>query len=169
MRFLWVDRVVELHRERRIVVALDVTRDEALFAHHFPLRPMFPASLLFESAAQGGTILLETSLGFTRKALPGYIASAKFYRAIGPGDALRIELDAEQWSEDAAVLDGRVLRGRERCASLRFGMLTAPLREFYGPEHFAGYRAMYAGWLGNAELHGFCTHPLEELDHAIAG
>jgi 3-hydroxyacyl-[acyl-carrier-protein] dehydratase len=169
MRFLWVDRVVELHRARRIVAALEIPRGGALFAHHFPLRPMFPASLLFESAAQAGTILLETSLGFRRKALPGYIAAAKFYRAIVPGDSLLIEIDAEQWSEDAAVLEARIARGPERCAWFRFGMLTAPLGEFYGAEHAAGYRAMYAVWLGEAALRDFAAPPQEDLARAITG
>ena len=169
MQFLWLDRVVKLHCAKSIVTALDIPRDEALFVHHFPLRPMFPASLLFESVAQAGTALIESSLGFTRKALPGYIAAAKFYRAIGPGDSLMVALEAESWGEDAAVLAGDVRRGADRCASFRFGMFTAPLDEFYGPDHAAHYRAMYTEWLTAAEVTGFTVHPLEELAHAFAG
>ena len=106
MRILWVDRLVELRCAERVVTALDLPADEAIFAFHFPLRPVLPASALLESFAQAATILLETSYAFRRKALPGYFTSARFHRGIWPGAQLVIELVAEQWGPEGAVLKG---------------------------------------------------------------
>ena len=148
---------------------LELGDQDPVFRFHFPRRPVLPASTLLECFAQTGTILLEASHGFTRKALPGYVSDAKFYRMVRPGAEVRVELTAEQWSADAAVLRARAEQDGVKCAAATLGMLTAPLSEFYGPEHLPAYRAMYERWLSQATLEGFYPHPLESLSHACAG
>ena len=51
MRVLWIDRVVELVRDRSILVELDLAEDEEIFRRHFPGNPMLPASTLIEAFA----------------------------------------------------------------------------------------------------------------------
>jgi 3-hydroxyacyl-[acyl-carrier-protein] dehydratase len=168
MRLLWVDRVLELERAARALAILELSPEEPTLRYHFPLRPLLPASALIECFAQVGTILLETSHGFTRKALPGYLSSAKFYRPVVPGADVRIEVVAEQWSHQGAVLRSRAEQRGRKCAVCTLGMFTAPLSEFYGPEHMSTYRAMYGQLLAAARLAGFEIDPLDVLSDGAA-
>lgn len=169
MRLLWVDRVLELTRAARTLAVLELSSQEPTLRYHFPRRPLLPASALLECFAQAGTILLETSHGFTRKALPGYLSSAKFYRPVVPGAEVRLEVVAEQWNDQGAVLRSRAEQNGHKCAACTLGMFTAPLSEFYGPEHMATYCAMYERLLGGARLEGFDVDPLDILSHAPVG
>lgn len=154
MRLLYLDRVLRLEWRTRIVASVEFPADDPVFLQHFPGRPVVPASQLMESFAQAGTVLLETGFGFRRKALPGYILNAKFHRTADPG-VLTIEMDTEQWSDEGAVLRGRMLQDGVRCASCTIGMVTAPLGDFFGPEAMTNYRALYERWLEGAVLEGF--------------
>ena len=169
MRLLFVDHVLELVCRRRVVAALTLSADEEVFALHFPANPVLPASMLMESFAQTATVLLEVSSGFTRKGLPGFIQNAKFRRPVRPGARLVIEMDVDQWNDEGAVLQGRATQAGSRCAECTLGIVSAPLTDFYGPEHAGAYRMMYGRWLAGAALDGFATHPLEDLARALAG
>ena len=48
--------------------------------------------------------------------------------------------------------DGEVAAGT-------LGMSTAPLSEYYGPEHLPTFRATYERWLAGAVLHELAKHP----------
>lgn len=168
MRVLWIDRVLVLVRARRIHARLELAPDEPIFSGHFPLRPTLPASVLLESFAQAGTFLLEPSFGFTRKALPGFYTNAKFHRAVEPGAAVEIEFVADHWGPDGALLRGRAEQRGARCATCVLGMFTAPLSDFFGPEHMRSYRDMYEQLLAGAEFEGFDRHPLQSLAHVLA-
>src|SRR5262245_26962118 len=130
---------------------------------------MLPASILFESFAQTGTILLETSRGFRSKAFPGYIVSARFPRPVRPPAPVRLVMRVHQLSEDGAVLEGEAWQETKRCATCTVGMILAPLEGFFAGEHLDGYGGLYRTWLDGAALEGFDVHPLEQLDHARAG
>ncbi len=169
MGLLVVDRVAELQYRRRVVVISELSPDEEMFAWHFPANPILPASLLIEYFAQAATILIETSSGFTRKGLPGFIQGAKFHRPVRPEGSLLVEMDAEQWSEEGALLRGRASQGGTRCVTCALGMISAPLGTFYRPEHSTAYREMYARWITGAALAGFETPPLESLGRALGG
>jgi 3-hydroxymyristoyl/3-hydroxydecanoyl-(acyl carrier protein) dehydratase len=168
MRTIFVDRVIELHHRRRVVTQIEFPAEEEVFAHHFPANPILPASLIMECFAHAGTILLEVSSTFTLKAIPGYIQNAKFHRPIRPVAPVTIEMETESWSDEAAVLRGRASQAEVRCSTCTLGMVTAPLGQFFGPEHAALYRGQYERWLEHAELSGFESPPLEELRHALA-
>src|SRR5947209_15431358 len=126
-----------------------------------------PASLLLEAFAQTGTILIETGSGFTRKAFPAFIENAKFRRPVIPGSELRIEMRVSSGADDSVLLTGRIVQAGVACCSATIGFATAPLAEFFAPEHREGYRALYRSWLDGAELGGFARSPLEELVHAL--
>jgi 3-hydroxyacyl-[acyl-carrier-protein] dehydratase len=169
MRQLFVDHVVELAFRQRVVATLELSADEEVFAQHFPANPILPASMLMESFAQTATVLVEVSSGFTRKGLPAFIQNAKFHRPVRPGTPLRIEMDVDRWSDEGALLHGRASQDGARCAVCTLGMFSAPLADFYGPEHAAAYRGMYENWLAGGTLTGFESSPEEDLRHALAG
>lgn len=167
MRILYLDRVLRLQRRRSLEAALSLSPDEPIFALHFPGNPMLPASLAVECLAQAGSVLLEVSSGFTKKAIPGFIREAKFRRAIRASHPLRIFVDVEQWSDEGALLRGRIEQDGATSTVCLLGMATAPLSDFYRPEHAASYREMYERWLDGAELSGFEEHALAPLKRSM--
>lgn len=168
MRLLFVDRVLRLRRGEAVEAVLDLTDLDDLFRHHFPGSPMLPASALIESFAQAATIVLEASSGFTRKAFPGYLTSARFPRPVRPPAPLHIEMRVRQQSDDGAVLDGEAKQDGVRCATCSIGMVMAPLADFFPGQALEGYRDLYRRWLAGAVLEGFEGHPLEPIEHVRA-
>ncbi len=167
MRYLFIDRVTSLVYRERIAAVVAFAPDDPIFQWHFPGRPVVPASQLVEAFAQAGTILVETSLAFTRKAMPGFLRGAKFHRAVGPGP-LEIEMIVEQWSGEAAVLHGLARQHDARCATCTIGIVTAPFEAFVPRGRAAPYRGIYERWLDAAVLSGFDAHPLASFEHAGA-
>ena len=166
LAFLFVDRVRRLVKNEEIVACRDLLPSEEIFAHHFPGRPMMPASLLIEAAAQAATILLEVGNEFRDKAFVGYVSQAKFRRVVVPGHEMVIRMMATSVRSDGAVLRGTIEQRNQRCVSLELGMAISPLSDFYPPEHRSRYRAMYETFLDGAVLEGFDRDPLERLRDA---
>jgi 3-hydroxyacyl-[acyl-carrier-protein] dehydratase len=168
MRLLYVDQVTRLSRLQSIRAELHLSAADPIFAIHFPSHPMLPASALIESFAQAGTILLEASFEFRRKAIPAFIRSAKFHRPVTPDSHVEIHMRVDQCDDEAALLQGRANQAGVTCASCTMGMVTAPIENFYGSEQSQEFRSMYARWLKGAVLDGFNRSPLESLEHALA-
>lgn len=163
MRFLLLDRVDRLERGKRILASRSVSLTEDYFSEHFPGNPIVPASLLFESFAQAATCLLETSSAFAKKAVPGFIHSAKFHRAVVPGHELSFEMTIESSGEDATLISGIARQREERCATIKIGMITAPFDEYVTRPYRQFYLGAYDIWLRGADLVGFDGDPLEVL------
>ena len=166
MRFLFVDRVLELERNSRIVAVRQITLADDLFTQHFPGRPMMPASLLIEALAQTATILVETSREFQCKAYVGYVANAKFRQPVVPGFEMRLEMKMVNRGAEGAVLSGTVVQRERRCVNIEIGMVTAPLAEFFEPGHVAYYHMLYDSWLADTQFEGFDRDPRERSQRA---
>lgn len=163
MRLLFIDRVERLSRYESIDAVLLLSPNDPIFAIHFPGDPMLPASMLVECFAQAGSILLEASTGFSRKAIPAFLRDAKFRRAVRPSHPVEIRMDVEQMSEEAVLLRGRVTQNGSLSAVCTLGMALAPIDRFYHPENATAYREMYERWLECAVVEGFETDPLAPL------
>lgn len=93
--FLFVDRILEFEKDRRIVGIKNVTINEPFFQGHFPGRPVMPGVLIIEVLAQVGGVLAFKSLppnGHPVVYLTG-VDKAKFRKPVVPGDQLRLEVD----------------------------------------------------------------------------
>ena len=55
--FLFVDKILELDTDRRILAVLNLTGDEPQFAGHFPSNPIMPGVLITEALAQTSGLL----------------------------------------------------------------------------------------------------------------
>jgi 3-hydroxyacyl-[acyl-carrier-protein] dehydratase len=114
--FLFIDRVVEMERKKRIVAIKNVTLNEPHFQGHFPDYPIMPGVLMVEAIAQAGGALLLTEIPDRDDKLMVFtsIENAKFRRPVVPGDQLRIEVTVLQWRSRAVrmlgilTVDGRV-------------------------------------------------------------
>jgi len=117
--FLLVDRVTRLDLERGLVVArYDLGRAEAVFAGHFPGRPLWPGVLQVEAIAQAGGLLhlAQTGAAAAESAALARIRAARFLRPVTPGGDL--EIVAQVWEEGLfVVVVGQCLHHDEICSA----------------------------------------------------
>ena len=155
MRYLLIDRVLRLERNRFVEAIKNVTLSEDIYANHFPGFPVMPGALMIEAAAQAGTALLEVSGNFEKKALLAMVERAKFRSFVRPGDQLNISVRIRQSSEDLARIDAE-LRVRDAVvmnANLVFSLQSAS--RFYTEKTRNLVEAVYETWLEGAEMAGF--------------
>jgi beta-hydroxyacyl-ACP dehydratase FabZ len=120
--FLLVDRIVEIHRDEKIVGIKNVSFNENFFQGHFPNRPVMPGVLICEAMAQVGAIFAHNARGGRDDnkvfVLTG-LDNVKFKRPVEPGDQLRMELTILKrrgsfWKmQGVATVDGKLVAQAE--------------------------------------------------------
>ncbi len=104
MRYLLLDRILELSPPERARGVKCVALSDDVFEHHFPGHPILPGALIVESLAQLGGVLLEAALKkrghLNLHALLVAIDRAKFRQMVRPGDRLELVAESMQVSED---------------------------------------------------------------------
>jgi UDP-3-O-[3-hydroxymyristoyl] N-acetylglucosamine deacetylase/3-hydroxyacyl-[acyl-carrier-protein] dehydratase len=96
--FLFVDRILEVEENKRIVGLKNVTINEPFFEGHFPGHPVMPGVLIIEAMAQVGGMLLMGSVKDPGEKIVYFMSldNVKFRKPVKPGDQLRFELDVTQ-------------------------------------------------------------------------
>ena len=119
MRFVLIDKLIELEVGRRAVARMTFLQDEDVFLDHFPGFAVVPGSLITEAMGQAAGWLLASTLEFTSWPLLTMIDHAKFRRLVVPGDELRITVDLRsardrdfEVAASASVGDARVADAR---------------------------------------------------------
>lgn len=100
MRWIHIDRFLELERDKRAVAIRNVSAAEDHLHDVFPGFPIMPNTLLIESAAQTAGILAGLSVNFERDVFLAKISSARFEGFALPGDQVRIEAKIVELRED---------------------------------------------------------------------
>ena len=114
MRWMWIDQVVELVPEKRLVAIKNVSLAEDYLHDHFaaeahhPALPIFPASLIIEGMAQTAGILVGSVREFREKVLLAKIAAARLDREVVPGETLRYEAELLRIDAAGAATSGTV-------------------------------------------------------------
>src|ERR1700738_4503454 len=108
--FLLIDRVLELNRKKRIVAIKTVTINEPFFCGQFPGLPIMPGVLIVEAMAQAGGALLLTEVEDRTGKLIVFtgIDRARFRRPVGPGDQVRVGVEATGWREVPSMIAARM-------------------------------------------------------------
>lgn len=154
MRYILLDRVKYLEANKKVIAIKNVTLTEDVFADHFHGQPIMPGALLMECMAHAGTVLLEVSSGYAKKALLVMVDQMKFRLLVRPGDQLWITMDVLSANEEAARLEARIeVEGR----LVANGRMTFGLKDveagFQDYKRFA-FDLLYKVWLEGAELVG---------------
>lgn len=116
MRWMWIDRVVELVPQQRLVAIKHVSASEDHLANHFPARlghppcPIMPASLIVEGMAQSAGILVGHAGAFQEKVILAKVSRAKLLLDAIPGDTLRYTAVIDRLSAQGASTFGTVER-----------------------------------------------------------
>jgi len=125
MRWIWIDRIVELERATRCVALKCVSAAEDVLHDHFPATthtaddgsvvrtppvPVLPNPLIIEGMAQTAGILVGHAGDFREKVILAKIARARFTAAAHPGHVLRYTATLDRFDEQGASARGEVLR-----------------------------------------------------------
>lgn len=114
MRWIWIDRIIELETAVRCVAIKNVSLAEDVLHDHFPARgarparPVLPNTLVIEGMAQTAGILVGHANDFVEKVILAKIAKAKFTDAARPGDTIRHTATIERLDKTGASVTGTV-------------------------------------------------------------
>lgn len=114
MRWIWIDRILELEKGRRCVAIKNVSLGEDVLHDHFPAcgerpaMPVMPASLIIEGMAQTAGILVGHAGDFREKVILAKIGKAQFTASALPGRTLRFTARIERIDAGGASTSGIV-------------------------------------------------------------
>lgn len=122
MRWIWIDRILELEKGKRCVAIKNISLAEEVLHDHFPaLRdtdgkvqreamPVLPNPLIVEGMAQTAGILVGHAYDFAEKVILAKIGKAVFTDAGWPGYTLRYSATIERIDPTGASTTGIVER-----------------------------------------------------------
>lgn len=130
MRFLLLDRIDSMEPGQRARGSKTIAVDEEYFQDHFPGYPVVPAVMVLESLAQLGGRLIQASVwqASGREVLPLLVKidQAKFRRAVGPGEQLRLTAEIVGIGAEAASVTAwaEVKSGRVASAQIMYALFA---------------------------------------------
>ncbi len=107
--FLFIDKVLELEKESKIVCLKNISGNESFFAGHFPDFAIMPGVLILEALAQASIILFRKSFDADEDKDKVFLlgsADVRFTRPVFPGDQLLLEINVEKLISKAAIVKG---------------------------------------------------------------
>lgn len=125
--FLFIDKVIELQKESRIVCLKNISGNEPFFAGHFPDFAIMPGVLIVEALAQAAIILFKKSFDIEKNKGKVFLlasANVRFTKPVFPGDQLVLEINTEKIISSAAIVKGIAKVGEKIVtkATLSFGI-----------------------------------------------
>ena len=112
MRWLWIDRFTEFVSGSHARGFKNVTLAEEVIDDYSPSFPMLPATLIIESLAQLGGVLILEHFDFEKRAVLAKVSKAKYHSRRGRGIAwttmcvwMRRRTTARRWSALATATE----------------------------------------------------------------
>lgn len=119
--FLFVDRIIELEEDKRIVGIKSVSGNEHFFEGHFPQKAIMPGVLVVEAMAQtAGVLMLRKKDNRGKLAYVMSIDKVRLRRPIVPGDRLRLECEVCKLRKKTGKVRSRTLVGGKLAAEAEF-------------------------------------------------
>lgn len=116
MRWIWIDRILELDKAKRCVAIKNVSMAEEVLHDHFAATaarramPVLPNTLIIEGMAQTAGIMVGHANDFAEKVILAKIARAAFTDAAWPGYTLRYTAVMDRIDATGASTTGIVER-----------------------------------------------------------
>lgn len=136
MRWVFLDRIVELSPGERARGFKGVAASEDFFADHFPGFPVLPGVVQIEALAQLAGKLIEVTVcqnqGRWVWPIISIVKKAKFRRFVTPGVALELEANLVELRDESAIckgfarLDGKITTEAEMVFVFNPGDLDTP-------------------------------------------
>lgn len=106
MRWFLIDRILDLEKGKFCRALKNITLGEDYLEDHFPSFPVVPNSLIIESIAQTGGILVGHLHQFKYKVILAKVEKAIFFNMLRPGDQLIIEAKIVEQREEGCRVEG---------------------------------------------------------------
>ena len=112
MRWICIDRIVEIEKAQRCVTIKNVSAAEEVVHDHFPATgtrpamPVMPNPLIIEGMAQTAGIMVGHAADFKEKVLLAKITRAVFHSVARPGYTIRHTATMENYSKSGASAKG---------------------------------------------------------------
>jgi 3-hydroxyacyl-[acyl-carrier-protein] dehydratase len=115
VKFVLVDRIVELESGRRIVALKALSLAEEYLADHFPRFPVLPGVLMLEAMIQASAWVVREKLDFAPSLVLLKEARNVTYKSfVAPGQVLTLEAVCQELTPQASTFAARGhLQGRE--------------------------------------------------------
>jgi len=133
VRFLLIDRILELESGKRATGIKNVTMSEDFFAYHFPDMPIMPGMLITESLVQLADWVIRESSDFTCLSLVTGFERLKFRQIVRPGDQLRLEVEIVTWEGQQAVVKGKAFCDGKLVTATDFTLAVQPVEPWLTP------------------------------------
>jgi 3-hydroxyacyl-[acyl-carrier-protein] dehydratase len=114
VRWMWIDRILELRPRERLVAIKNISLAEDHLHQHLgasgglPALPVMPGSLIIEGMAQSAGILVGHAEGFREKVILGKVTRADLRHDAPPGYTLRYTATLQNLSPAGGSTAGRV-------------------------------------------------------------
>lgn len=135
LRFVLIDRLIELEPGKKAVASTRFASSLELFADHFPGRPIVPGVLLTEAMGQTGGWLIAATLQFARWPLLIMIEHAKFRRPVEPDEELLTIAEIRSTRLETFSVDTQATSAGERVASAHLVFQASTLAIAAGARH----------------------------------
>ncbi|HXX80845.1 MAG TPA: 3-hydroxyacyl-ACP dehydratase FabZ family protein [Thermodesulfovibrionales bacterium] len=130
MRYLFVDRIIEVRAGERIRGVKNIAMSEDFLEYHFPRNPVMPGMLLIEALVQLTGWLEAASSDFGNWFLLSRVRSSKFYSFSLPGDQVELTVElSPQSGTDTRIYTGTAMVEGKKKASAEFEGEIIPLEE----------------------------------------
>lgn len=123
MRFILIDRVIELDSGRRLKASKSVSLAEEYLADHFPTFPVLPGVLLLEGMIESASWLVREYEDFAHSmVLLEQARNVKYKSFLAPGGQIEYTVDARTIEENVSSFAGTGVSAGEQIVSARFGL-----------------------------------------------
>ena len=108
--FLFIDRILEFEKHKKLVALKNVTTNEEYFRGHFPEAPIMPGVLLIETMGQAGIIFLNLNINEDLEKMDKadiyylYSVKARFLKPVKPGDQIIVEVEPVKLTKDSGII-----------------------------------------------------------------
>jgi 3-hydroxyacyl-[acyl-carrier-protein] dehydratase len=112
MRFILVDKIVELDRGKRIKAVKNVSLSEEYLADHFPAFPVLPGVLLLEGLVESASWLVRDAEDFAHSMiLLERAQNVKYKSFLAPGGRIEYTVEARTIEPGASSFTGTGIAG----------------------------------------------------------
>jgi len=108
MRFMLIDRIVELQPDAKIMAVKNLTIAEEYLADHFPHFPVMPGVLMLEAMTQAGAWLVRHAEDFAHSMVVlKQVNNIKYGQFVEPGQTLTVSAELVSRTDSEAKLKAR--------------------------------------------------------------